>query len=74
MTCPHAVLQLPDSKTGAKVVHLGQAAVDVLASIEPQPGNPHVIAGTLPAQAALRPATVLAAGPRPSWAEGRAHP
>ena len=45
---PQAALRLPDSKTGAKVVHLGRAAVDVLASIEPQPGNPHVIAGTLP--------------------------
>jgi integrase len=42
-----AALRLPDSKTGAKVVHLGQAAVDVLAGIERQPFNPYVIAGTL---------------------------
>jgi integrase len=45
-----AVLRLPDSKTGAKVVHLGQAAVEVLAAIERQPFNPHVIVGTLPGQ------------------------
>ncbi|MBW8785275.1 MAG: tyrosine-type recombinase/integrase [Novosphingobium sp.] len=43
-----AVLRLPDSKTGAKVVHLGHAAVDLLAAIEPRPLNPHVIVGTLP--------------------------
>jgi integrase len=43
-----AALCLPDSKRGAKVVYLGQAAVDVLAKIERQPFNPHVIAGTLP--------------------------
>lgn len=41
-------LRLPDSKTGAKVVHLGKAAVDVIAAIERQPFNPHVITGTLP--------------------------
>jgi hypothetical protein len=29
---PHAMLRLPDSKTGAKTVQLGQAAVDVLRS------------------------------------------
>jgi integrase len=42
------VLRLPDSKTGAKTVQLGQAALDVLAEITPQPLNPHVVAGTLP--------------------------
>ncbi|MCD2324461.1 site-specific integrase [Sphingomonas sp. IC-56] len=42
-----SALRLPDSKTGAKVLHLGQAAVDFLASLERQPFNPHVIAGTL---------------------------
>ena len=36
-------LQLPDSKTGAKIVHIGQPAVDVLRRIEPLPGNPWVI-------------------------------
>jgi integrase len=45
-----SLLRLPDSKTGAKVVHLGQAAVDVLRSTERQPFNPHVITGTLPGQ------------------------
>jgi integrase len=43
-----AALRLPDSKTGAKVVHLGRAAVDLLASLERQPFNPHVIVGSLP--------------------------
>jgi integrase len=41
-------LRLPDSKTGAKVVHLGQPAVEVLAKIERVDGNPWVIVGTLP--------------------------
>ena len=41
-------LRLPDSKTGAKVVHLGQPAVDVLEKIERIEGNPWVILGTLP--------------------------
>ena len=41
-------LRLPDSKTGAKVVHLGQPAVEVLEKIERVDGNPWVIAGTKP--------------------------
>jgi integrase len=41
-------LRLPDSKTGAKVVHLGQPAVEVLAKIERVDRNPWVIVGTLP--------------------------
>jgi integrase len=41
-------LCLPDSKTGAKVVHLGQPALDVLAAIERCKDNPWVITGTLP--------------------------
>jgi integrase len=41
-------LRLPDSKTGAKVVHLGQPALDVLAAIERCEDNPWVITGTLP--------------------------
>jgi integrase len=41
-------LRLPDSKTGAKVVHLGQPAVKVLEKIERVEGNPWVIVGTLP--------------------------
>jgi hypothetical protein len=43
-----AALRLPDSKTGAKVVHPGQAAIDVLTGIVRQPLNPDVIVGTLP--------------------------
>ena len=39
------LLRLPDSKTGAKEVHLGTAAVTVLSSIERQKDNPWVIVG-----------------------------
>jgi len=38
-------IMLPDSKTGAKKVYLGQPALDVLANIEPKPNNPYVICG-----------------------------
>ena len=41
-------LRLPDSKTGAKVVHLGQPAIDVLTGIKKIDKNPWVIVGTLP--------------------------
>ena len=41
-------LNLPDSKTGAKKVYLGQTALEALAEIERQPGNPYVICGKLP--------------------------
>jgi integrase len=41
-------LRLADSKTGAKVVHLGQAPMDILAKIAKAPRNPWVIVGTLP--------------------------
>jgi integrase len=44
----HSMLRLPDSKSGAKTVQLGQAAVDVLASTERAPFNPHVITGIQP--------------------------
>lgn len=43
-----SLLRLPDSKTGAKAVHLGQAAIDNLAALDRSPFNPHVISGTLP--------------------------
>ena len=43
-----AELRLPDSKTGAKVVHLGAPAVAVLRSIVRVEGNPWVIAGRRP--------------------------
>lgn len=41
------MLRLPDSKTGAKQVHLGQPAVDLLQAAEPVNGNPWVIVGTI---------------------------
>ena len=45
---PAKALRLPDSKTGAKVVHLGRPAIDVLERIERVEDNPWVIVGTLP--------------------------
>ena len=39
---------LPDSKTGAKRVYLGPAALEVLANVERIEGNPYVITGKLP--------------------------
>jgi integrase len=41
-------LRLPDSKTGAKVVHLGQRALDVMMKIERIEKNPWVIVGMKP--------------------------
>lgn len=41
-------LRLPDSKTGAKVVHLGQPAIKVLEKVERVENNPWVIDGTKP--------------------------
>ena len=41
-------LHLPDSKTGAKVVHLGTTAQEALAAIERLPDNPYVIVGRKP--------------------------
>src|ERR1700730_15837022 len=41
-------LRLPDSKTGAKTVHLGQPAFDALTAIARVNDNPWVITGTLP--------------------------
>jgi integrase len=38
-------LRLPDSKTGAKIVHFGKTAADMLKSIEKLEDNPYVIAG-----------------------------
>ena len=45
---PGKALRLLDSKTGAKVVHLGQPAIDVLEKIARVETNPWVIVGTLP--------------------------
>jgi integrase len=41
-------LRLPDSKTGAKVVHFGTAAAAVLKGIEKLEENPYVITGRKP--------------------------
>ena len=41
-------LHLPDTKTGAKTVHLGAPALEALAGIERLDGNPWVITGKLP--------------------------
>jgi len=39
---------LPDSKTGAKRIYLGPAALNILDSINKLPDNPYVITGRLP--------------------------
>ena len=41
-------LRLPDTKTGAKVVYLGDPAIAVLARIDRRDGNPWVITGRKP--------------------------
>ena len=41
-------LRLPDSKTGAKVVYLNEAALAVLESVERQADNPYIIVGNKP--------------------------
>jgi integrase len=43
-------LALPDSKTGAKRIVLGKEAAEVLRRVEPVPGNPYVIVGTVQGQ------------------------
>jgi integrase len=43
-----ACLRLPDSKTGAKLIHLSPPALDVLFSIEQHESNPYVIVGREP--------------------------
>ena len=45
---PNTALHLPDSKTGAKVVHVGQAVTEVLNGINRVEDNPWVIAGINP--------------------------
>ena len=47
----HKCLQLPDSKTGAKVVYLSPPALAVLDELPRVAGNPHVIAGNRPGAA-----------------------
>lgn len=41
----HKCLRLPDSKTGAKVVHVGVAVLALLKAIPEVPGNPYVVPG-----------------------------
>lgn len=43
-------LHLPDTKTGARVVHLGEAAITLLEQATAIPGNPWVITGKLEGQ------------------------
>ncbi len=45
-----SALHVPDSKTGAKIVSLGAAAVQVLGNLERVSGNEYVIAGRVPGQ------------------------
>jgi integrase len=47
------LLRLPDSKTGAKVIYLPEAAVQVLRAIEKQPEHPYVLPGRLPGRPLL---------------------
>lgn len=44
------LLRLPDSKTGAKIVPIGRAAIDILNGIEKLNGNPYVITGQVEGQ------------------------
>ena len=57
-------LRLRVSKTGAKVVYLGDPAIAVLERIDRRDDNPWVIAGRKPGKSSYRPATSLAAYPR----------
>ena len=41
----HQVLRLPDSKTGAKLIYLNTAAINLLRTMPRMAGNPYVIAG-----------------------------
>ncbi|MAT03529.1 MAG: integrase [Acidimicrobiaceae bacterium] len=45
-----SVLRLPDSKTGAKIVPIGRAAIDVLKAIPKLEDNPYVITGRVEGQ------------------------
>lgn len=40
-----AELRLPDSKTGRKTIHLSAPALEVLANLPREEGNPHIICG-----------------------------
>ncbi len=66
-------VRLLDSKTGAKVVHLGQPAIDVLSGIKKVDKNSWVIVGPR-RRPADRSSAFLAARPRPPQLEGRPDP
>ena len=67
-------LRLPNSKTGAKVVHLGQPAIEVAGEDRTRREEPLGDRGYEARRAAHRPPAVLAARSRPSRTEGRPHP
>ena len=46
----NSALHLPDSKTGARTIHIGEAAVNTLKNIAKLLGNPYVITGKVPKQ------------------------
>ena len=41
----NSCLRLPDSKTGAKIVHIGAAALEVIEALPTVDGNPHLLPG-----------------------------
>ncbi|THD60139.1 tyrosine-type recombinase/integrase [Phenylobacterium sp.] len=41
----NSCLRLPDSKTGAKIVHIGAAALEAILAIPEIPGNPYLLPG-----------------------------
>ena len=45
-----SALHLPDSKTGAKIVSIGNAAIEVLKKLDRDPDNAFVITGRVPGQ------------------------
>lgn len=46
--CSAGRFRLPDSKTGPKTVHVGDAAIELLRKLPEVEGNPYVIVGKLP--------------------------
>ena len=63
-----------DSKTGAKVVHVGDPAIAVLREIDRQDNSPWVIAGRKPGEPSDRPSAPLAEHPGARRARRCAHP
>ena len=71
---PGKALRLPDSKTGAKVVHLGQPAVEVLREDRTRRGKSVGDRGNETRRAAHGSPAVLATCPSARRAQGRPHP